>query len=426
MHADWDNAHTDYSDHSASKDRPVPAGLAESESAWQQRLDRAPNGWLLRGNAMVQALAAGHPVHLMHTTVALDAIRTSGHLLASSGCLVAALYCAPLTPEPGGGLRPHNLGTYLLDTKRHTRTLVLEVTPDRPVPPKGIDYLRLGAVHLRTYLTHRNFLTPTEDEQLRHAALARIRATGPFLDLLLANACGLRTPEAEFVDRLSAAVPQFPFLGYLYFEVLSEYLMLHSSTTETKRCAEAGELNNRLYKQLAHSAVEGMDRLFDLSRFNPRHDRLVELVEQVDPTLAPGAARYARARLAHLFAGIALHPSQDAATFSFQQRSFEELATAAPGLLGQLLFRELRVIDRYPSSTSRSNRRKPSKPGPTGTTRASLSRSTGRSRRARSASTPPTRGLVSPSGSPNAASAVSSTPSKSSTSHPIPGLPTST
>jgi hypothetical protein len=91
-----------------------------------------------------------------------------------------------------------------------------------------------------------------------------------------------------------------------------------------------------------------MDRLFDLSRFNPRHNRLVELVGQVDPALAPGAARYTRARLAHLFASIVLHPSQDAATFSFQQRSFEELATAAPGLLGQLLFRELRVIDRYP------------------------------------------------------------------------------
>ncbi|MEC4020699.1 hypothetical protein [Streptomyces sp. H27-D2] len=37
------------------------------------------------------------PSRLMHTTTALDAIRASGQLYGSSGCLLAALYCAPLT-----------------------------------------------------------------------------------------------------------------------------------------------------------------------------------------------------------------------------------------------------------------------------------------------------------------------------------------
>ncbi|BFV58365.1 hypothetical protein KCMC57_up34690 [Kitasatospora sp. CMC57] len=345
MHSEWDIAHTD---HTSSTVRLGPTGLAETEGDWRHQLEReTPNGGLLRSNAMTQTLTAGRPIHLMHTTVALDAIRSSGQLFASSGCLVAALYCATLSPEPAG-LRPHNLGTYLLETKKHTRTLVFEITPDAPVPPKGIDYLRLGAIHLRTYLTHRSFLTETEDAKLRRAVLDRLRTAAPFLDVLLANATGKVTPKVEFIDQLAATVPTFPFLGYLYFEVLSEYLMLNSVTPETKAYAQLGEMNNRLYKRLAFSAVQGMDQLFDLSRFNPGHERLLQLVGQIEAGLAPGVADFTRRRLSHLFASVALAPDQDAASFTFRSADFDLLATTAPYLLGQLVFREMRIVDRYP------------------------------------------------------------------------------
>ncbi|MBV9024021.1 MAG: hypothetical protein JO362_09550 [Streptomycetaceae bacterium] len=345
MHHEWGNAHTD---HTSSTTRPGPSGLAATEADRRHHLEHeTPNGWLLSGNSMTKTLAAGRPIHLMHTTVALDAIRASGHLYASTGCLVAALYCALLTPEPAG-LRPHNLGTYLLETKKHTRTLVFEITPDAPVPPKGIDYLRLGAIHLRTYLTHRSFLTEPEDAQLRRAVLGRIRTAAPFLDTLLANAAGKPTPEAEFIDRLAATVPAFPFLGYLYFEVLSEYLMLNSTTPETKAYAQLGEMNNRLYKRLAFSAVQGMDQLFDLSRFNPDHERLLHLIGQIEAGMTPWVARFTRQRLSHLFATVALAPGEDAASFTFRHGDFDSLAATAPHLLGQLLFREMRIIDRYP------------------------------------------------------------------------------
>ncbi|UWM52284.1 hypothetical protein N0X72_26535 [Streptomyces carpaticus] len=344
MHSEWDDAHTD---HTIRPTRPAPAGLAESEADWQQRLRQAPGGRLLADNAMTRTLAGGGPIHLMHTTSALDAIRTSGRLYSSSGCLVAALYCTPLTPQPAG-LRPHNLGAYLLETKPHTRTLVFEITPDGPVPPKGIDYLRLGRIHLRTHLRQHSFLTGAEDTQLRQAAVNGIHAAAPFMDALVANASGKRTPVAAFINHLSTAVQDFPFLGYLYFEVLSEYLMLHSTTAETRACAEAGELNNRLYKRLAHTAVQGMDQLFDLSRFHPGHDDMVQLIEGIEPALGPGAAGYTRDRLSHLFTAVSLDPSQDAAVFSFRNTDFDTLAVAAPSLLGQALFREMRKSGRYP------------------------------------------------------------------------------
>ncbi|MFC7220369.1 hypothetical protein ACFQLX_19695 [Streptomyces polyrhachis] len=344
MLTDWEYAHTD---HTRGATRPEPAGLAASEADWRARLEQAPNGWLLHSNAMTRTLASGGPIHLMHTTVALDAIRTSGRLYASTGCLAAALYCAPLTPEPAG-LRPHNLGGYLLETKPHTRTLVFEIRPQAPVPPLGIDYLRLGGVHLRTYLAHRDLLTPAEDAGLRERAMARIRTAADFLDLLLRNAAGRRTPEAAFVDRLAATIPAFPFLGYLYFEVLSEYLMLHSTHPRTKEYARNGELDNRLYKQLAFAAVDGMDRLFDLSRFRPDHTRLYAIIERIAPELALGAAEYTRQRLSHVFAGTALAPTQDTSTYSFRDADADRLLTETPHLLGQLLFREMRTLDRYP------------------------------------------------------------------------------
>ena len=243
---------------------------------------------------------------------------------------------------------PVVLGAWLLETKPHTRTIVFEVACDRPVPALGIDYLRLGEVHLRTYLGHHGFLLAGEDDELRREAVHRVRQTARFLDLLLACACGTSSPPAgDVLDQLAAAVPAVPFLGYLYFEVVAEYLMLYSTSRQTKQCAQAGELNNRLYKQLAFTAVESMGRLFDLALFRPGRDRLYQMVEQIEPCLSAGVGDYTMRRLAHLFACVALAPSQDAAAVTFGQLTFDALAQVAPGLLGQMVFRLLRTGPRY-------------------------------------------------------------------------------
>ncbi|MCX4722022.1 hypothetical protein OG818_40740 [Streptomyces virginiae] len=344
MRDEWEHAHTDYT---RPARRRTPASLAESEVDWRHHLERStPNGWLIRHNAMTEALVSGKPMHLLHTTRGIDAIRASRQLHVSTGCLVGALYCTPLTNQREG-LRPHNLGAYLLRTKPSNTPMVFEVTPDAPIPPKGVDYLHLGAIHLRTYQRYQSFLTPAESSQLDRTVLAGLRAAAAFLDLALHNAVGRATSAADFIDKLSDAVPHVPFLGYLYFEVLSEYLMLHSTTPETKTYAQAGELNNWLYKRLAFAAVDSMDQLFDLARFGPRHQRLVQLIDGIEPALGPGAAEYVRRRLSHLLARTALHPSQDAASVSFQGADLGTIQEAAPGLIGQMIFREIRYMPRY-------------------------------------------------------------------------------
>ncbi|GAA3386407.1 hypothetical protein [Streptomyces racemochromogenes] len=347
---EWDYVHTDFATHTAA---PGPSGLAETPADWLAQHRAAPNGHLLdiSGNAMLQTITSGRPIHLMHTTRALDVIRATGELYGAAGCLVGALYCAPLT-ETAPGLRPHNLGSYLLDTKKERATLVFEIAPEQGAPAKGLDYLRLGGIHLRTYQMHRHFLTGPEDERLRQEAVRRVRAAAGFLDCLLAEAHGLGAmSQRAFFGYLAEAVEQCPFLGYLYFEVLTEYLLLHSAAPATKAYAEAGEMNNHLYKDLAFSAVATMGRLFDLALFNPDHAQLTELIGRIDPSLTRGATAYARLRLPHLFACAALGPDRDVTTATFREMAddFDALATAAPHLAGQLIFREMRKLPRYPA-----------------------------------------------------------------------------
>ncbi|MFK0193970.1 hypothetical protein [Kitasatospora sp. NPDC090308] len=360
MHPDWDLAHTPLD----APTEQLPAGLTATPDQWQQRLQHTPGGHLLRpdGNAMLTTLATGRPMHLLHLTRSLDAIRTSGHLLASTGCLAAAVYGAPLTELPGGALRPHNLGTHLLDTRpdldsrRDSTPLVIQVSPDHPAPGAGLDYLRLGPVHLRAFDRHRHALTPAEDHQVTRSVTDRVHAAAPLLDLMLATATGRTRPDAghtrsdagPFLDQLAAAVPVMPYLGYLYFETVAEYLMLHSTSTATKNFAELGEMNNHLYKQLAFTAVNGMGTLFDVGRFRPGHQRLLDLIDGIEPGLSAGAAAFVRDRLAHRLTATALTPAADATAFTFTGAHADDLRTAAAPLLGQLLFREVRLLDRYP------------------------------------------------------------------------------
>ncbi|TWV34899.1 hypothetical protein FRZ03_27775 [Streptomyces misionensis] len=345
MRDEWEHAHTDYT---KPAQRPAPASLAESEGDWRRYLeDDTPNGWLIQHSAMTESLASGQPLYLLHTTRDIAAIRTSGELHVSTGCLVGALYCSPLTRQREGW-RPHNLGAYLMQTKPSITPMIFEVIPDAPIPTKGVDYLHLGAIHLRTYLRYQSLLTRAENDRLDHAVRAAgLGAAAVFLDTALRNAAGGATAAPDFIDQLAAAVPAVPFLGYLYFEVLAEYLMLHSTTPETKKYAQAGEMNNWLYKRIAFAAVDGMHQLFDLARFHPRHQQLLQLTEAVEPVLAPGVAEYVRRRLSHLFARTALHPSQDTASVTFQGADLSMLRHVAPGLVGQMFFREIRYLPRY-------------------------------------------------------------------------------
>ncbi|GGZ14336.1 hypothetical protein GCM10010387_03050 [Streptomyces inusitatus] len=363
-HEMWADAHVSYS---------LPAGpgstrrsdpLSEQTAAWNTRLtETAPHGGLLADNAMFQSLRDGNTLHLLHVTQSFDRIARHGSLRPSGGCLVGSLYCAPLTPT-SGGLRMHNLAEYVLTREapaaatrsplpgRVTTPLVLEVAMPRHGYRglTGIDYLRLGSIHLRNYRERENLLGPKERCELQETVVSRVRNSMDFLSLAAAIAHSPEPAEHKAFPRLlSETIPRLPILGYVYFEALSEYLMLYSRSRHTQRLADLGEFNNWLYKKFLFQGFSDTAGHFDLAGFRPGFARLEQLLNQVDPSIEATHARaHLTARISYLATVRFLEPEQITGQWHHIRWDFNHVAESFGPLLGHLIHRELRRFHRYP------------------------------------------------------------------------------
>lgn len=340
--------------------------LAEQTAGWEIRLaEQTPNGSLLRSNTLFDALSgnAHRKLHLLHVTHALEQISEHGVLYPSGGCLVGSIYCAPLTADDDG-FRMHNLGSYVLNREApaflekigkpgHVPTpLIFEVD----MPPQaycglvGVDYLRLGAIHLSIYSHLEYLLSKAERHQLRENIVSRTKNSASFLALASAITYrGANVASESFLELLDETIPRLPILGYVYFEALAEYLMLHSTSDQTRHLAELGEFNNWLYKEMIFSSGLGMVGKFDLAKFRPSPSKLDGLLAQVDSTVdAEHARQYLMERISYLVAARLFTPGQIPEEWRHTRWEFDSLATHFGPLLGHLIHRELRTFGRYP------------------------------------------------------------------------------
>lgn len=345
-----------------------PAGhtdtLADQAVAWDTRLaEETPNGWLLRHNALFEALSGNGKLHLLHVTHALEEISRQGVLYPSGGCLVGSIYCAPLTATEQG-FRMHNLGSYVLTKEAPTFLARLGVTDRAPTPlifeidtpPQayrglaGVDYLRLGLIHLQIYSHLEYLLSKNERYHLRETVVGRVKNSAAFLATASAVTYqGSRVDAEPFLQLLDETIPRLPILGYLYFEALAEYLMLHSMSPHTQRLAELGELNNWLYKEMLFAAFPTMAGKFDLARFRPGPKQLDALIHQVDPAIdTDHASAYLVERISYLVAARLFAPGDAPEGWHHTRWEFDSLATQLGPLLGHLIHRELRSFGRYP------------------------------------------------------------------------------
>ncbi|WP_030459002.1 hypothetical protein [Kitasatospora sp. NRRL B-11411] len=357
----WADAHAFYGA-SLVPTTPDPVDpLGAQKADWTDRLALGtPNGHLLRRNNLFDSLAAGGKLHLLHVTHALEKISKDGSLYPSGGCLVGSIYCAPLTAADQGW-RPHNLGSYILTREApaflakigrpdHQPTPLifeLDLTPQAYQGLAGVDYLRLGSIHLAIYTQLEYLLSKAERNQLRETVVSRVKNSAAFLALAAAVAYqGAVVEPAGFLRQLDETIPRLPILGYIFFEALSEYAMLHSTSPRTRRLAEIGEFDNWLYKELLF-AVPGMIGRFDLARF--RVPDLGAALSAVDPTLdADAAALYLTARVSHLVAARLFTPGQVPDRWHHTKWEFDSLAPQLGPLLGHLIHRELRTYGRSP------------------------------------------------------------------------------
>ncbi|AJE87513.1 hypothetical protein SLNWT_7137 [Streptomyces albus] len=358
----WADAHAFY-------DSPlIPATthhadlLTGQTAAWEQRLEATPNGALLRNNALFDALSGDGPLYFLHVTHALEEISEHGFLYPSGGCLVGSIYCAPLTVE-GGGFRMHNLAQYVLNKEapafvskvgegRKPTPLIFEI--DRPQRAyrglAGVDYLRLGSIHLSIYNNLEYLLSHAERYTLREAVVSRVKNSTALLALAAAIAFeDARVAPGTFLKVLDEAIPRLPILGYLYFEALAEYLMLHSRTEQTQRLAQRGEFNNWLYKEALFVSFPDMAGKFDLSKFRPAPQNFDKILARIDASVDAEHARgYLRDRISYLVATRLFTPGRAPESWHRTRWEFDSLATLMGPLLGHLIHRELRTFGRYP------------------------------------------------------------------------------
>lgn len=337
--------------------------IAAKLAAWDHHMIHdTPNGALFAGNSLFNLLRSGERVSLLHVTHALPQIIERGVIYPSGGCLVGSVYCTPLTKD-GDAYRMHNLGAYVL-----TREAVLAQenghTLSRPTPlifdvelPRtayrgvvGIDYLRLGDIHLNIYLHLEYLLARDERHRLRDTVVGRVRNAMPFLGACITRCVQeVRADPNLFLDWLSDTVDDLPILGYLYFEVLSEYLMLHSTGPRAKHAKAIGEFDNWLYKEVLFDAFPGMAGKFDLARFRPTTAALATILATIDPSIdIKHLATYLADRLALLTCARLLNPAMYSADWTRLRWEFDELRAYVSPLLGHLIHRELRTFGRYP------------------------------------------------------------------------------
>lgn len=359
----WADAHVFFHNPHAE----APSGedwLNEHTERWRHRLvHETHNGELLVRNSMFESLAGGRKLHLLHVTHALEQINEHGVIYPSGGCLVGSVYCVPLT-QSGDGFRMHNLGEYVLTKEAPTFAKKVNTAAGPPtplivelaVPPDGyrglagIDYLRLGDIHLHIFLHLEYLLSKTERHKLRETIAGRIKNTTAFLSLCssLLHGNAKASPEG-FLHVLDDAITKLPIIGYLYFEAVAEYLMLHSTTERTARLREHGELNNWLYKEMLFATFPRMAGKFDLSKFRPSPTQIGRLLRRVDTTVDPEhGMQYLMDRLTYLVNARLFSAALRPEDWHHTRWEFDDLCKIVAPLIGHLIHRELRSFGRYP------------------------------------------------------------------------------
>jgi len=205
-------------------------------------------------------------------------------------------------------------------------------------------------LHLNIYKNLLYLLSHHEREQLEGSCIKRIRSSLEFLNYCT-NAY-FNVGSINFKDFMSlflAACNNLPILGYFYFEVLCEYIMLHQDNNNAKRYHDLGEFYCYTYKDLIYTVVPKLTENFSLKMFSPSEDKIIDYIRQgsIISNFSPNDfKKYIIERLIYLINSRLL--SVNAIEWQKVLWNFDSLINITGPLLGHLIHRELRTFKRYP------------------------------------------------------------------------------
>lgn len=260
-------------------------------------IHHTPNGSLYYENSIRFAVDGTQDIVLVHATLSLDEIKRSGILYPSVGCLGAAIFAVPLTNSQ----RIHNFTQYIIDREipmikttksiddRRVELIGIKIKQNMYQRANkhcyGFNYLYLGPMQYRVYQDFtRHFSQPDDRRQctrFERAVVRQIRESRDFLNLCCDYELDLVDSDM-FFRQLHKALWSLPFLGYVYFETLSEYVQLYQVDAESQRLKAGGELNIRHFKDLVYALAPELTDGFDLEKFRPAIADVVNMLKMMD------------------------------------------------------------------------------------------------------------------------------------------------
>lgn len=358
----WSDAHIFYDFYANKK-------IGEDNNEYQWRHDvlkNSPHGKLLIKNSFFDNIKKSKKIYLAHVTPNFHNIQKDNILYPSSGCLVGSIYCTPVLKE-GNRLRVHNLGQFILEKEMPLFSKFMKKSMLRPIetllieiglPNKhktnliGIDYLRLGDIHYRAFKKLEHLLSIEEKKKLEEICINRIKIAFPYLytcNQLYFSQNKLN--QSDFLEMFLKNIEHLPILGYFYFEIISEYIMLYQDNKSSFFFNSLGEFYSPSYKELVFSLCPNLSNHFSLSQFKPTLKEIINYIKKNKIFYSLDTNHlfsYLTKRLIFLTNARFFNNNIKYLDWKKPKLSFSELSNYMNSLLGHLIHRELRSFGRYP------------------------------------------------------------------------------
>lgn len=244
--------------------------------------DKLPHSHLLKDNAIFNGLKHQRYIFLSHQTSNLHSMERTKVAFKSFGCLGAALYATPMYIHGQTGVMYHDnfyelvlshqdaaarksMGTLVISNENshlESRTLV------------GMNYLMMGKC-----ITQLSKESLVDMPELKSVEL-RVRGL-----VVSSSVAVLRDPLASphrVIDSISRLAKNMPYFALLYYEALSQVVMLSSQDRETLELSERGELNARSFYDLLNTYNKINTTRFDATIFRPTYEELDNLLTEMN------------------------------------------------------------------------------------------------------------------------------------------------
>ena len=357
----WSNAHVFYS---MFLHDSVDPHRSKEEFAWRHwAVHETPNGSLILKNSFFNLLKSGLKMHLFHVTPNLSSVLESGVLYSSGGCLVGSIYATPLYSH-GGAFRIHNLGEYIYKKEAPRATylqsknavpgiMILEVDlPEREHDNLiGIDYTKLGNVHHAIYKDLEYLLSLRERIYLQEIIVNKIKQALSMLNMANSHCGGKKINTDHFFELYISAIDQLPILGYLYFEVVAEYLMLFEDHAEARLSHENREIYNASYKNMMFDLCPELLKGAGLGYFKPSPLQIIGYFKKhnfISNFNEESFLKHLTNRTIYMVQSRLVDGKNRTTNWRTFRWDIRELEAAASPLLGHLIHRELRNFGRFP------------------------------------------------------------------------------